>query len=207
MSEAPRRPWYLVVALLVCMLGFGGCGATGGWQTIQRYRGVQLENPNGDLTHEDEQKAAIAAYDAWTSALESEQHRGFPLAVAELVLGLALSAFAMGAWVGRGGARRAVVQITIAQAALVIATFVAMPRARHAEIDFRLKVAAGKMIEGGQPRAEVDRTLPALRIFSEGSTIVFLVFRTIAAGLVVVALTRPRSRAYYDQHTETPHAG
>ncbi|HEY1954022.1 MAG TPA: hypothetical protein VGH28_00370 [Polyangiaceae bacterium] len=187
------------------MLGFGGCGATAGWETIQRYRGVQLESPTGDLAHQDSRQAASAAYDQWTAALESEHARGFPFAVAELVLGLALSAFAMGAWVGRGGARRAVVQITVAQALLVAAAFVAMPRSRAAEINFRLQVAESRAVEAHQP---IDpKTVPALRIVAHASTIAFLLFRTVAAGLIVVALTRPRARAYYDPQAQRPNEG
>jgi hypothetical protein len=207
MSEPPRRPWYLVIALLTCLIGFGGCGSLAAWGTIERFRGVEVEPPSADLTHEDNRKAAAAAYDRWTAAIQTERARSFPLTVGELVLGLAIFFFSSAAWMGRGGARRALVQLTVAQAALVLATFVMTHRSRSAAIEWQMTVASSKMIEGGQPRAQVEQNIPAIRAISHGATIAALAVQSIVALLVVVALTRPRALAYYDSQDERPNEG
>ncbi len=195
---ARRKPWYLVMALLICS-GLGAWGATDAWATIEIYRGAQLDPNVVEVTHEEDRKAVSAALDRMVTAMNSERARAFPLAIGELVLGVAMFVFAAAAINGRGGARRALVQITVAQMLLVAAIFFATPKSRAADIAFRGEVAAAKMVEAGQPRPEVrDRTLPALRVFWQGTSIAALALRAVIAGLIVVALTRPRSRAYYE---------
>jgi len=206
-NEAPRKPWYLVVALLACWIGFGGCGLANAWEGVERYRGVQFEQPAADLTREDDRAAATAAYNRWTAAVEAERPRGFPLAVAELVLGLAMFIFASAAWLGRSGARRALVQVTLAQAALVIATFVVTPRSRAGQLDYTLELASRGAIEKGQPREQVEMSTRGARMFGGPASIAVLAIRTLVAVLVVVALTRPRALAYYEAMNERPNEG
>lgn len=205
MSEAaPRKPWYLVVALLLCLVGFGGCGATAAWGTIERYRGVQLEPPAADLAKEDQRKAATAAHDRWMAALDHERPRGFPLAVGELVLGLAVFFFASAAWMGRNGARRALVQLVAAQAALVVAAFFLTRASRQGAVDWQLTVSSAKAIDLGQPAAQVEQSMPITRVLFKGSMIAWLVVQSLLAVFVVISLTRPRALAYYAALNERP---
>jgi len=201
-SEAPRKPWYLVVALLLCLVGFGGCGSTLAWDSVERYRGVQIEPPAGELTREDDRKAAIAAYDRFMATLETERPRGFPLAVAELVLSLAIFFFASAAWMGRGGARRALVQILAAQAALVLAAFVLTHVSRSARLEWTLTVALRAATEAGHPPTHADENVT--RAFWKASFVFQLIMRSILAVAAVVALTRPRALAYYESQDERP---
>lgn len=203
-SEAPRKPWYLVLALLICS-GFGACGSTGGWATIELYRGAQADSRAADFSHEDNRKAVTATYDRIMTAMDAERPREFPLAAGELVLGFAMFMLAAAAMTGRGGARRALVQVTIAQAALDVASFVLTPKTRFARIDWAMAQEAGKLLEAGQSKAQVDHTMPWMRVLAHGLSIAELVVTTIVAGLIVFALTRPRSRAYYEPQPERPN--
>jgi hypothetical protein len=204
-TEAPRKPWYLVVALLTCLIGFGFYSSSAAWEAVERYRGVQFEQPAADLKHDDHRKAVAAAYDHWYAVLQTERPRGFPMSVAELVLGLAVFFFSSAAWAGRGGARRALVQLTVVQGAVVIATFVLTHGSQAAKLAWTLAYTSSKAIESGQPQAQVEQTLPFTRVIFEGLAIGVLVVRSVLAGLVVVALTRPGARAYYEPRDERPN--
>ncbi len=201
-----RRPWYLVLALLVCS-GMGACGSTSGWATIELYRGAQVDNRAQDFKRDEDRKAVTAAFDRMLSAMDEERPRAFPLAAGELVLGVAMFLMAAAAMTGRGGARRALVQVTLAQAILVVIAFFLTPKYRWAQIDWAVAQEAGKLFESGQPQDQIERTIPAIRVLYRSIPIVQLVIRSIVALLVMFALTRPRARAYYDSQNERPTEG
>lgn len=203
-SEVARKPWYLVLALLVCS-GLGACGSTSGWGTIELFRGAQGDSHVADFTREDDRKAVQLSFDRMMTAMDAERPRGFPLAAAELVLGAAMFIFAAAAMTGRGGARRALVQITFAQAVLVLVAYFLTPKTRFAQLDWAVAQEAGKLLEAGQTQAQVDRTLPAVHVLYHGLWIAQLAVRSVVAALVMFALTRPRARAYYEARPEQPH--
>jgi hypothetical protein len=192
-----RRPWYLVLALLICS-GLGACGSTAGWGTIVVYRGAPLDDRSHDFAREDSSKAVSAAGDRLMAAMDEERPKAFPLAAGELVLGIAMFLLAAAAMTGRGGARRALVQIMLAQTALIIATFVLTPKFRHAQIDLAVAQEAAKLVETGQTQDQVDRAMPAVHLLYGGISVFALVLRSVVGGLVIVALTRRRSREYYE---------
>lgn len=198
-SGKAGRPWYLVLALLVCS-GLGACGATDGWGTIAIYRGAQLEvTHDDDAAHDDQRKTVQTAVDNMLGAMDVERKRVFPLAAAELVLGVAMFLFAAGAMMGRSGARRAVVQLAIVQAVLVIATFLLTPKLRWTHIDIAMaQVLTGK---------EAPQLVTSMRVFYRAVLIVGLVVRALVAALIVVALTRRRVLAFYEAQGETPSEG
>src|SRR6185295_15891422 len=132
--QAARRPWYLVLALLVCS-GIGACESTAGWTTIELYRG-HIDDRSHELTREDDSKAVASTFQKMLGALDEERPRAFPLAVGELVLGIAVFIFAAAAMTGRGGARRALVQLMVAQTIVVCAMFFVTPKFRAAETEW-----------------------------------------------------------------------
>jgi hypothetical protein len=203
--QAARRPWYLVLALLVCS-GIGACESTAGWTTIEMYRG-HIDDRSHDFTREDDSKAVATTFQKMLGTLDEERPRVFPLAVGELVLGIAVFVFAAAAMTGRGGARRALVQLTVAQTALVIALFVVTPKYRWAESDWIIAQQSAQMLEQGKSEADVRPQVAALRVFRRGLAIAVLVLRASVAGLVILALTRQRARAYYDAQTEPEAEG
>jgi hypothetical protein len=203
--QAARRPWYLVLALLVCS-GIGACESTAGWTTIELYRG-HIDDRSHDMTREDDAKAVATTFQKMVGALDEERPRAFPLAVGELVLGIAVFVFAAAAMTGRGGARRALVQLMVAETALVCALFFVTPKFRAAETEWLVAQQTGQMLEKGQTEADVRPQMAALRVFRRGLAVALLVVRTSVAGLVLLALTRQRARAYYDAQGEREAEG
>jgi hypothetical protein len=203
--QAVRRPWYLVLALLICS-GIGACESTAGWTTIELYRG-HIDDRSHEMTREDDSKAVASTFQKMLTSLDEERARAFPLSVAELVLGIAIFVFAAAAMTGRGGARRALVQLMAAQTIVVCAMFFVTPKFRSAETEWLVAQQTGQMLEKGQTEAEVRPQMVALRVFRHGLGVALLVVRTAVAGLVILALTRPRARAYYDAQGEPEAEG
>jgi hypothetical protein len=193
------------LALLICS-GLGAFAASDGWETIEVYRGAQLDFTR-NITREEDRAAIQAAGDRWLDAMEVERPRLFPLASAELVLGLGMFVFAAAAMMGRGGARKFLVQIVIAQTALVIATFVLTPKTRWAPIEVKIAEFRGDRLAQGESPDNVEQQVSISRTFARGISVAQLVLRSAIAALIVVALTRPRARAFYDAHSERPTEG
>ena len=102
---------------------------------------------------------------------DQAKRREFPLGIAALLLGGAMVAMSARAMSGREGARGALVQVTLARAALSVLGFFLTPDVRAAE--FAVASVFGY--------ASVGK----------------VIFETTACLLVVLALTRPRSRAFF----------
>ena len=203
--QAVRRPWYLVLALLICS-GIGACESTDGWTTIELYRG-HIDDRSHEMTREDDSKAVATAFQSMLSALDAERPRAFPLAVGELVLGIAIFIFAAAAMTGRGGARRALVQLTVAETIVVLALFFVTPRYRAATTEWLVAQQTGQMHEKGHSEADVRLQMDLARAGRRALVITLLIARTAVAGLVLLALTRQRARAYYDAQGEREAEG
>jgi hypothetical protein len=193
------------LALLISS-GIGACESTDGWTTIELYRG-HIDDRSHEMTREDDSKAVATTFQRMVGALDEERPRAFPLAVGELVLGIAVFIFAAAAMTGRGGARRALVQLMVAQTLLVLALFFVTPKYRAAQTEWIVAQQTGQMLEKGQPEAEVRPQMAAMRVFRHGLSIAFLVVRSGVAALVLLALTRQRARAYYDAQGEREAEG
>jgi hypothetical protein len=178
----PRRPWYLVVVLVLAWLT-GASSVMGGCQTIEFYRSTTLEIAQ-PLEHEvgkteTELAETHAHFATYTAALDRDRSREFPLAVAALLVGAAMVVFAQRAMIGREWARALLVQLTLAHAALVVLQYVLTPRIQRATVEL------GAFLSG------VDATLMA-RLVVVGTGI-----SVMANMLIVLGLTRQRSRAFY----------
>jgi hypothetical protein len=99
------------------------------------------------------------------------REREFPLGVATLLLGGAMVALAARSMAGREGARGALVQVTLARAGLVVVTFLLLPDVRAAA--FAVAAGVGYFLMG------------------------VMAFEAVSCLLVVVALTREGSRAFF----------
>ena len=145
--------------------------------------------------------AEIAATEQYFDIWFAAHARLFPLNVAALLLGAALVWAAARAMAGRPSARSPVMQIAIAQAVLAIITFVLTPDVRAAQIALALSQLKDS---GGDPDAIawVARNYPRIaRVAMTG----FLVARSLFAVAIVVCLTRPRARAFFeDSETRVP---
>jgi uncharacterized membrane protein YidH (DUF202 family) len=171
-----RRPWYLIVSLVMAwLLGALALMAGGSVITFYKQDADELEQA---LDHDEERVPdpdERALFRERTERLENvhdqAKRREFPLGVAALLLGGAMVATSARAMSGREGARGALVQVTLARAALAVAGFFLTPDVRAAEF-------------------------AVANVFGYAS-ISKVVLETAACLLVVIALTRPRSRAFF----------
>src|SRR5579863_1558979 len=117
-----KRPWYLVLALLGA-LASGAVGARAGCNTVTLYReSVDLTLAGEGIADEADRAAVVARGEAYVRAFDAAKARGWPLGVATLLLGGATLFFAMRTMAGSGGARAALVQLVVAQAAVNMAS-------------------------------------------------------------------------------------
>ncbi len=201
--EVRRRPWYLIVALIICSF-LGSVGTLEGWETIDVYRTDHIDTSEitRDISRESNRAAAQASINKLMGALQAERPRLFPMGAAELVLGLAALGLSIGAMSGRRGARSALVQVMIVQAALVIAMDVATPRVRAATLDLDLTIRSATLRENGKDPQLVDEATSITRKIAPAMEVGKLVVRTLVVGLIVIALTRRRTREFYEAASE-----
>ena len=181
-----KRPWYLVLALLAA-LAFGANGARSGWDSIVLYRNpVDASLAGQGISAEAERAAVVASVEAYVRTLDAAKSRGWPLAVASLLLGASTLFFAMRALGGSGGARAALVQLVLAQAGVNAAHHWLMRDVDDAEWRW---VEASRAAHGHEHVPD-----DVMR----GAASMAFVFHALGSALVVVALTRRRSREFFD---------
>ena len=116
MTTERKRPWYLVLALLGA-LALGTTSAYGGWELAMLYHGTLDPSLAGrGITDEHERELAVSRAESAIRELDAVKSRGWPLAVATILVGGATMLFAMRALGGNGSARAALVQLVVAQA-------------------------------------------------------------------------------------------
>jgi|GEM_PF-1377359 len=201
-AAAPRkRPFYLVLALLAA-LALGTLGSCGGWAEIAQYRdGVSADAFTVDIAHEDDKTAVAARAQQYVHAFDAAEPRGYPLAVAALLLGGAVAFFAMRAMSGTSGssaARSALVQVVLAQAALGLGSYWLLRDVYHAKLqltDAQLAAAMREQITDPQVADQFVRIdAKMIRVFVP----VLIGLQTLTSALIVVALTRRRSRDFFE---------
>lgn len=191
----PKRPWYLVGALLFSWI-FGAAAFVDGCNNAMLlHQGhLDLADKFGNVADETMRAADIAATEQYFDVWFAAHNRLFPLNVASFLLGAALVWAAARAMAGRSSARGPVIQIALAQAVLAIVTFVLTPDVRAAQIVLALSQVRDS---GGDADAIawVARNYPRIaRVFMVG----FLVARTSFAVAIAVCLTRARSREFFE---------
>jgi|GEM_PF-5421023 len=183
-NQAPaprrRRPLYLFAALAVCF-GFASTGALGGCTTLQVYSSPWTAiEPAAIPAPTQEGRVAVAArMEAHREALFAVKKVGVAVASAEFVLGMAMLAFVARVLAQRSGAVARLRQLVLVQALVLIVAFFAMkgPRAAENEVSIEL----GKAIGHPEVAASVGYVAGTM-----------LTIRTMLAGLVLLALSRPR---------------
>jgi hypothetical protein len=198
-----KRPWYLVVALLAT-LALGTIHACHGWAEIAEYReGINADLYTSDIAQEDDRAAVASRVEAYIRAFDAAQPRGYPLAVAELLLGGVIVFFSIRAMGGSNGARAALVQLVVAQAALGVASFWLLRDVDGAlmrMVDAKTSVVMRDQIR--QANIHDAQMAEEVARFEERMTHAFLptltAIQAIGGLLVVVALTRRRSRDFFD---------
>jgi hypothetical protein len=194
-----KKPWYLVVALLGG-LAFGVGGGCDGYRSVSFFRNASLD-PSAlvqGIANDADRALVAKAFEAWLAAMDVAKSRVFPLGVAALLVGAAMIVFALRAMAGRPGARGVLVQLVIVQAALGVASFVLQRDVRAAEQSFHAAVIAAQAHEGVSDVNEADKVARLAVATNRLLPPVYLALRTIGSLLIVFAMTRRRSREFFE---------
>lgn len=195
---ARRRPRYLVVALVAALVFGAGCW-TEGCSRLTFFRGErdQAGALNQAIRDDADRAEAEALYQRFVDAADAARGRAVPLAAATFVLGAALLVLAARGLAGRSNTRSALMQVVAAQAIVVGATYFVTRDMRRAEDDWQYQSALFHQRERLPPEqyAEVTVTLQSMRRWAPPG---WLALRTLASALVLLALSRPRSRAFFE---------
>jgi hypothetical protein len=148
----------------------------------------------------DADRAAVeSARDRLATAMDEEKTRVFPVSIAMLLLGVTTMLFALRAMGGRAGAREILIQLVVAQAGLNLAAYPLLTQTRNAHLDLEDAHAIGdahEVMPDAPPEAErfMRLEIAALRLRAPVS----LALHTLGAVFIVIALTRPRSRQFFE---------
>lgn len=197
-----KRPWYLVLALLGA-LALGTKDLRSGWTTVALYRGsVDIAAQGDGIADEDDRTALVSRVRAYVQALDAAKQRGWPLGVATFLLGGAVFIFAIRALGGSRGARTVLVQLVLAQTGVYAAGYWLLRDVSDAELRVLEAQQAAQLHEQFREhpaeRVRADDMARKTSAMLHAATPVLFGFRLLASALVVVALTRRRSREYFD---------
>ena len=201
MPAERKRPWYLVLALLGA-LALGTTGACSGWSTVTLYReSIDVAAASEGIADPDDRAAVESRIDAYVRTLDAAKSRGWPLGVAALLIGGAIVFVAWRAMSGSGGARAALVQLVVAQAGLNAASFWLMRDVFDADPRVFEARQAADLHERVPDKPRADEMSRAAVSMLRAANPVALALRTLGSALVVIALTRRRSRDFFDAAT------
>jgi hypothetical protein len=197
-EAAARRPRYLVVALIAALVFGAGCW-TEGCSRLAFFRGEREHgaNLNQSIRDDADRAQAESLYQRFVDISDNGRGRGVPMAAATFVLGAALLALAARGLAGRSNARSALMQVVAAQAIVVAASYFVTRDMRNAEADWEYQSALFHQRERLPPDeyAQVAPTIQAMRRWLPPG---WLAFRSFASVLILVALSRPRSREFFE---------
>jgi hypothetical protein len=197
-SVAGGRPRYLVVALIAALVFGAGCW-TEGCGRLAFFRGVRDHGASihAQIHDADDRTKAEALYQSYVDAADRQRGRGIPLAAATFVLGAALLALAARGLAGKSNTRSALMQVVAAQAVVVLITYFVTREMRNAEADWDYQSVLYNQHERLPPDqfSEVVPTIHAMRRWAPPG---WLAFRTLASALILFALSRPRSRDFFE---------
>jgi hypothetical protein len=181
-----KRPWYLLLSLLAA-LAYGVNGAHGGWTTVTLYRErIDASMAGQGIADENDRATVVARAEAYVQALDAAKSRGWPLGVATLLLGVAILFFSIRALGGNGGARAALVQLLVVQAGVNASSYWLLRDVRYAEL---------RWLEG-RHAADSHERVPEEMLHAVAS--VALGLQTLGSALMIIGLTRRRSRDFFD---------
>ena len=194
----PRRPRYLVVALVFALLFGAGCW-TEGCERIAFYRGEQDLGRvlDSSLDNEADRARIGGLYHRFAEISDASRSRALPLGAAIFVLGAALLALGARGLAGKTNTRSALMQVVTAQALVVGISYFATREVRWAERDLEVELQLVHQRSSLAPD-QYAQLAPRAHGIRKVWDPTWLVLRTLASGLIVFALTRPRSRQFFE---------
>jgi hypothetical protein len=193
-------PWYVAMSL-VATATFGLLLMMGGCKYIDYYRQPRIDPSSNEwvqqVTREDDKSALVESFSHLDDTLDRAKDRFFPISIAELILGAAMTLFASRAMAGRVSARNLLLQIVVAQGAIAVATHFLTLDIERAQVQVMMAIGTAaqhaKPVENGEAVAASTRNM--LKLVPN----VTLLFQTLFTALVVLALTRPKARAFFEE--------
>lgn len=187
---------------LLGALAVGTAGAFQGWSTFVTYHdAIDTSGVGSDIPDESDRAAVVARFQAYVQTLDAAKTRAWPLGVATLLLGSAIFVFGIRALGGNGGARVALVQLVVAQAGVNAASYRLLGDVFEA--DLRVHEAEDAAQSHGRipERDRADVLRAASKVRRAGYPIA-IALDTLGSALIVIGLTRRRSRAFFDATSE-----
>jgi hypothetical protein len=193
-----KRPRWLVAALVAALVFGAGCW-TEGCERLSFYRGdrdarVQMI---AQLKDENDRTRVDALYKQYVDIADANRSRGIPLAAATFVLGAALLALAGRGLTGRANARAAIMQVVAAQAIVVAASFFVLKDVRRAEWDWQIEYSVADRRASASPE-QIKEAEPIARALMRAYSPTWLAIRSLASALILFALSRQRSREFFE---------
>ena len=198
---APRKtPRYLLLALVMTLV-FGAMGWADGCAKLSFYRGdAELANQRARswaVQNDADRAHADALYQHYTEAADAAHGRTVPLAAATFVLGAAILALASRALAGSANARGPLVQLLTAQVIVAVLVFVLTKNVWHAEWALFWEHARISQRESLPPALSAT-IAPAIALLDAVAAPALFVGRMVLSALVIVALTRQKSREFFE---------
>jgi hypothetical protein len=190
------------MAALVAGWLYGAHALSDGYDAIAFYRGDQTDVhtvadriPDTSL-----RDVAVAAGEKWLATWNATRDRQMPIGLGSMILGAAMVLFAARSMAGREGARSALVQVVLVHAGLVVGGYFLTAAAARAEVEFHLRLTEGLTQSANDPEVR-ERADQVLRVIFAPLT---LVMQTTLSAFIVLALTRPRARAFFPEAPTGP---
>lgn len=197
-GAGPRRPRFLLVALIAAFLVGAGCW-TEGCNRLAFYRGEHEHSRalNSSIRDDGDRAHAESLYQRFVDTSDLERGRAVPLAAATFVLGAALLALAARGLAGRSNTRSALMQVVAAQAIVVALGYFLTREMRNAELDWEFEYSLIHQHETMAPE-QYREAVPTVRVLRKWAPPTWLVLRSFASALILLALSRPRSREFFE---------
>jgi hypothetical protein len=197
-STGARRPRYLVVALIGALVFGAGCW-TEGCNRLAFYRGEHEYGASlAASIHDDSDRTrAEALFQRFLDISEAARGRAVPLAAATFVLGAALLALGTRGMAGRANTRSALMQVVAVQAVIVALAYFLNSDIRRAELDWQFDTWLAHQRETLPPSQYLE-LVPKANAMRGWVPPIWLILRSLASALILVALSRPRSRAFFE---------
>jgi hypothetical protein len=154
------------------------------------------------IADEADRAAVVERFQAYLHALDAAKARGWPLAVASLLLGGAILIAAVRTLGGRGSARKALIQLVIAQAGTSALSYWLMRDVFDADLRFVEANQSADIYERISDRPRADQMARTASHVLRAATPIDFALRTLGSALIVFALTRRRARDLLDSANE-----
>jgi hypothetical protein len=195
--EPVKRPRHLLLALAIAwFFGFGGM--TEGCSTLSFYRsGVEASAIVPHFADDATRTHVLELAERTFVARDQARNRLQPLGAASLVLGLAMLFSSWNSMRASAFGRSMLIQATIAQAALMVAHYFAVPEVRATTSDFDRAVTKAALEESTPDPNARDQWTRIYDRFLPKVPGIWLGMRTMLSALIVVSLTRSSTRKFF----------